>query len=471
MRAIAMPVAGFPTARLPSLDGGPPVEVWLIAQLGTGAGDRLFADACGRQRGHASFVDALDEPSALLGAPHPGAGDASTLFSFAVDRQGHPFHRHAGRRVFTAVAGSGGALLRFSTVPDARLAADPAAFAEALHCVEIPPDALFAVRFGGGAWHQFAPRREGHPVFFALSCHPDELGGLDDPALRARVLAGQADIPALTELLPETVRAWLAADPSALDAAPVTRLSLGAAGGGWRDRAGGLLRRAGGRLRGLRRHAPGFAAVQAGELSHQDRIPADSLLAAELAQPRFHHEDRVAMRLPAGSMRGDADALLRRVLAGFLHNRPASVSRLMRLRNLLVRPLRLRTSPLGCPVSSLLSGERDRLYAGRFPVLAQRIGARRAEVLLGADDRHLAFRSSVDVRIGDDGAIEVGLGTRVRCRNAFGRFYLAAISAVHRRHIAPTMLRLAVASALAPAAGEADADAAAAVTPALPRAA
>lgn len=471
MRAIASPVAGFPTARLPSHDGGPPVEVWLIAQLGAGTGDRLFADACGRQRGHASFVDALDEPSALLGAPHAGAGDASTLFSFAVDRQGHPFHRHAGRRVFTAVSGSGGALLRFSTVPDARLAADPGAFAEALHCVEIPPDALFTVRFGGGAWHQFAPRREGHPVFFALSCHPDELDGVDDPALRARVLAGRADIPALTELLPEAVRAWLAAEPSALDAAPTTRLSLNAAPGGWRDRAGSLLRRAAGRLRGLRAHAPGIADARAGELSHQGRIPEGSLLANELTQPRFHHEDRVVLRLPAGSVRGDADALLQRVLAGFLHNRPASVSRLMRVRNLLVRPLRLRTSPLGCPVSSLLSEDRERLYAGRFPVLAQRIGARRAEVLLGADDRHLVFRTSVDVRIEADGAIEIGLGTRVRCRNAFGRAYMAAIAAVHRRHIAPTMLRMAVASALAPAAGAAHADASAAVTPALPRAA
>jgi hypothetical protein len=43
------------------------------------------------------------------------------------------------------------------------------------------------------------------------------------------------------------------------------------------------------------------------------------------------------------------------LLEGFLDNRPSFVSRLMVLRNALVRPLGLRTSPLGCPVSSLLA--------------------------------------------------------------------------------------------------------------------
>jgi hypothetical protein len=77
--------------------------------------------------------------------------------------------------------------------------------------------------------------------------------------------------------------------------------------------------------------------------------------------------------------------------------------------------------------------------------LEQSIGARgqRAEVLLGADDRHLRFRSSVGVRyIGNDAHIT--LGTRVQCRNGFGRFYIAAIDRVHRTYISPTMLSMAV---------------------------
>ena len=56
-----------------------------------------------------------------------------------------------------AVSGSGGAQLRFSTASDASLRESPRAFVEALDYVDIPPDCLFTVRFGGGTWHQFAP--------------------------------------------------------------------------------------------------------------------------------------------------------------------------------------------------------------------------------------------------------------------------------------------------------------------------
>ncbi|WWW36894.1 hypothetical protein V8017_09145 [Stenotrophomonas rhizophila] len=52
--------------------------------------------------------------------------------------------------MFTAIAGSGGAQLRFSTVSDAQLQQDPAAFVRALRCIDVPPDCLFTVRFGSG---------------------------------------------------------------------------------------------------------------------------------------------------------------------------------------------------------------------------------------------------------------------------------------------------------------------------------
>jgi hypothetical protein len=88
---------------------------------------------------------------------------------------------------------------------------------------------------------------------------------------------------------------------------------------------------------------------------------------------------------------------------------------------------------------------RKRLFAGQYPVFEQFIDPRglAAEVLLGADDRHLGFRSSVGVRfIGNDAHIT--LGTRVQCRNRFGRFYIAAIDGVHRAYVAPIMLTMAV---------------------------
>src|SRR5690242_1252512 len=156
----------FPSVRIPSRAGGLPVEVALILQLGHGSGDQLIESAAARQRGHAAFVDALDEPSARIGATDLANGDVTSLHSFVVGAKGHPFHRHAGHRVFTAVSGSGGALLRFSTTPDATLRESPQVFVDSLTCVQIPPDCLFTVRFGGGTWHQFAPllADASHPV-------------------------------------------------------------------------------------------------------------------------------------------------------------------------------------------------------------------------------------------------------------------------------------------------------------------
>ena len=50
----------FPTAHLPSLSGGLPVEVVLVAQIGIGAGSALIGHTAALQRGRDAFVDALD---------------------------------------------------------------------------------------------------------------------------------------------------------------------------------------------------------------------------------------------------------------------------------------------------------------------------------------------------------------------------------------------------------------------------
>lgn len=441
-------VAGFPTARIRSYSGGLPVEVVLLAQLGHGAGDRLHRDTGALQRGHDGFVDELDEPSVRVAAPDFDAGERSALYTFAVGASGHPFHRHAGHRVFTAISGSAGARLRFSTASDAQLARDPAHFAAALHHVEVPADCLFAVRFGGGTWHQFAPLQAGsqHPVLFALSCHTDETGGLDAGAVRDRVLAGGATIATLTETLPAPVQAWLAAHPLERREVPTMRLSLHAPPGSWRQGACTALRGMVGRLRAYLPTGDGFVEGRTPRVRTLPSPPDGSLLLAQL--PGFHHQDTFVLRLQGEVATGtNAAALLLELLDGFLQYRPAGVTRLMRLRNALVRPLHLRTSPLGCPVSSLLSDDRSQLFAGRHPVLAQRTDddGQRAQVVLGADDRHLAFRSCVGVQITPSG-VEISLGTRVQCRNAFGHLYMAAITGVHRAYIVPAMLRMATES-------------------------
>jgi hypothetical protein len=443
----------FPSARVLSTSGGLPVEVSLIAQLGHGSGDRLFAESLQRQRGHETFVDEMDEPSARLGGTDFAHGDASSLYSFAVGAKGHPFHRHAGHRVFTAVSGSAGAQLRFSSATQEQIDANPQSFIHALHHINIPADCLFTVRFGGDTWHQFAPRSENtlHPAFFALSCHTNELGGDMPEALRKKVLANEASIPALTVLLPPVVEAWLRDAPVNRLHVPTIELSLDASPGTWHASLCRTVRRTAGLLRGAWsawQLPKGFQTGDAARLAvtKLDRVPAASLLTRQLADAPHDHEDMFRLVL-TGQNLGDGNAanLLSRLLDGFLENPPPSVSRMMRLRNLLARPIGLRTSPLGCPVSSLLSTCRDRLFDQRHPVLDQAIDAdgNRAQVILGADDKHLVFRSCVSVQVLDRQNVEITLGTRVRYRNLFGRLYMALIDRAHRSYVAPSMLRMA----------------------------
>lgn len=451
----ARSVGTFPSASIPSPTGGLPVEVTLIAQLGHGVGDQLHAGASARQRAHPAFVDALDEPSTRLGGSDFARGDATALYTFAVGAKGHPFHRHAGHRVFTAISGSGGAQLRFAAATPGELAEDPGCFGRRLHHVNIPPDCLFAVRFDGETWHQFAPlnAKSGHPALFAISCHTNELGGELGDTLRRQVLAGEASIPSLTETLPDAVVAWLAANPPSPEDVPTIALALDAAPGSLQSRLCRWARSTLGRLRGMLaacRRASGFLRETHGRMPVQAiETPADSLLRGQL-ETAYQHEDMVRIRLHAPALaKMGAPRLLAALLDGFLHNPPASVSRMMALRNALVRPLGLRTSPLGCPVSSLLSRHAADTFDGRFPVLAQSVEERHAQVILGADDKHLRFRSCVAVRVVDVAHIELSLGTRVHCRNLFGHVYIALIERVHRHHVSPAMLRMAAGHAFA----------------------
>jgi len=439
----------FPRVQLATPDGGRPVEVLLIAQLDPGAGDTLAAQAGQRQASHPRHDAALDEPSALLSPPDFSRDDPTSLFSFSVGPYGHPFHRHAGRRLFTAISGSGGARLRFAHVCDAAMAADPAAFLSALRHVEVPPDCLFSVRFDGGTWHQFLPlRNDGHhPALFALSCHPDESAGLTDPSLQARAAAGTATIASLTELLPSPVQSLLDAADARGDAVPTTCLALHAPPDSWRQRACARIRSRAGRCR-LRWQAKGAAGYtghrgDAAVIVHARALPEDSLLHPLLSD--YHYQDVVTATLAPEDVRSSQPAaLLAALLEGFLEAPPASVGALMGLRNALVRPFGLRTAKLGCPVSSLASAQSPERFLQRFPVLSQAHAPRSAQVILGADDRHLAFRSCAAVHVDDEGQVHFSLSTRVRCRNLFGRAYMAVVDGVHRRHVAPTLLSTAL---------------------------
>ncbi len=359
--------------------------------------------------------------------------------------------------MFTAVSGSGGAQLRFSSATTEQLEADPASFVRAMHHVNVPPDCLFTVRFSGETWHQFAPLRprSAHPTLFALSTHTDELGGELSDAARQRVLRDEADIASLTELLPDNVLRWLAASPSTL---PVTTTALSL-----HDRPGGLLEAACARYRSFAGHVhrwrlgfgfrSGFvSSIRMPRVMARADLAPDCLLGGELQDRAIHHQDAFTLTVvPAQPAVGDAAEWLAALLAGFMANPPQGVTYMMALRNVLVRPFGLRTSPLGCPVSSLLATSAPTRFDARFPVHSQAVSAdgRTAQVILGANDKHLVFRSCVAVRLREGGAVEFSLSDRVACTNVFGRLYMALIASTHRRIVAPALLAHAVDAALA----------------------
>ena len=322
MLATTQAVETFPCVSLPSHSGGLPVEVSLIAQLGIGSGDALIAGAMARQHGHAAYIDALDEPSARLGGVDLDRGDATSLYSFAVGAGGHPFHRHAGHRIFTAVSGSAGTQLRFSTASSAQIDEDEKHFVRALQQVNIPPDSLFTVRFGGETWHQFLPlhRKSPHPALFALSCHTNELGGTLPEALRVRVAANDANIPALTEVLPASLLAQLGIlDPRSV---PTVALSLHEAPTSLQSRLCALTRGIVGRVRSALvslRLPRGFVADNGGgrEVEELESPRADSLLRTQLVdQAQF--EDSFKLTLSATEARThSAKTILAAVLTGF----------------------------------------------------------------------------------------------------------------------------------------------------------
>lgn len=446
----------FPAISIPSGDQRSPTEVNLIAQLGIGAGSPLIHSAAARQMHHPSYIDALDEPSAKLGDMNVAHGDHTSLYSFVVGAAGHPFHAHAGRRMFTAVSGSRGAQLRFSSLPAEAIEKDPARFADSLHLVNIPPDCLFSVRFDGGVWHQFASLDPAsrQPALFALSCHPDELGGLNEPELKARIERHEGNIPLLTHILPrqaQSAASHALAHPHRLRS---TALYLQAPTAGWRNVLCAGVRAPLGRLRSiLARIKPATGSLKSSipglEVEKLASPPDDSLLYRHFDDEPVHHDDsfRCIVADPTLNNRSASD-ILDILLESFEAKPPISITALMMLRNALVTPLKLRRSRLGCPVSSLRNPQSPERFAGRHPVLAQEIvhANRTAQVLLGADDRHLQFRTCVSVHILDDQRVAFSISSRVVCRNLFGRFYMATIKHTHETYVTPKLLRTAIAA-------------------------
>jgi hypothetical protein len=438
---------------------GVPVEISLIAQLSHGEGTSLFLKTKERQKAHMRFIDELDEPSSKIGATRLDKNDKTALYTFTVGCKGHPFHRHQGHRVVVAVSGSGGADLRFSPATLDEIELRPETFLDNLRTIRIPGDTLFTMRFDGRVWHQFAPTpcptgafQPLNPAFFAISVHTDETNGNFDDSLRDLITSDQATIASLTELLPTSFFEKINID-GALSTVPITTLSFASspiqenicrfvrgAAGAIKNSRGVLVKDDGGSVRYT---GAGFAltthdnhSARTGSHFNVKEVPPGQLPAWLLNPlsdllPSACHTDAFILNIPSFKEAGitglcDADMCLARLLEGFVENSPPGVNSLQAIRNALVRPLGLRTSPLGCPVSSLLI-ESDTLFANKFPVRSI-IRNNKAlpysppqtsppsncvAVILGADDWHLKFRTLIGVDT-LSGNVEIRIKEKIR---------------------------------------------------------
>ena len=144
-------------------------------------------------------------------------------------------------------------------------------------------------------------------------------------------------------------------------------------------------------------------------------VDADALLAGA----QFADAFRVEVADPALDARHAAERMMAR--------QPRWAEALLKLRNILVAPLGLKTSGEGAPA--------PRGMIGIFPVLSETPD----RLIAGFNDSHLDFRVVIDVTAPED-ARQVTLTTLVKTHNWFGRTYLAVILPFHRL-IAPTLLR------------------------------
>lgn len=406
-------------------------EVILLAQMDIGQGDAMVSATRQLQSGHASFLDALDEPSAKVMSSGEDGSEETALYTFIVDENGHPFHAHAGHRVFTAVSGSAGTSIRFSFALSDEMNDDPSAFIQHASRIELPPDCLFSVRFGRGVWHQFLPGAPGHPALFAISCHTEEVHEIK----RVGISNDDASIEALTQVLPLRAQAF-ASKAAAWESVSISYLSLSAPPISLASKLCAVVRHHAGKIRRLVSRSKKAFVLHQIPGSPMKPCP-ESLAVKGLSKPS--HIDAYAIEMEG---QYNASVLMHQILDGFIKAPPIQSTRLMKIRNVFAKPLRLRQSPLCCPVSSLISGDQENQFQG-FPVLASRCDSHSCRVLLGADDWHLSFRTEVEIKNTPRGA-QVKMTTAVQTKGWFGSVYLWLIAPVHRKKITPEILLSAI---------------------------
>ena len=145
-------------------------------------------------------------------------------------------------------------------------------------------------------------------------------------------------------------------------------------------------------------------------------MPIDSVLAPLYAGANLL--DAFAIRLPAEAS-DDLEVLARTAL----EHQAGWIRALTHVRDMVMATVGVKSSrAIG------LAGAARGSVIGNFPVLSQ--SAR--ELVVGADDRHLDFRVTIQLRTDAANERELLAGTVVHCHNRLGEIYLATITPFHR---------------------------------------
>lgn len=110
---------------------------------------------------------------------------------------------------------------------------------------------------------------------------------------------------------------------------------------------------------------------------------------------------------------------------------PPWVDGLMMARNMIVKPLGLKTEA---------NKRESREVIGFFPLLDEAPD----KIVVGMNDRHLDFRCVVDLNETEEGQ-RVTISTLIKRHNMFGRIYLATIMPFHKLILRSTLARIAAA--------------------------
>jgi hypothetical protein len=91
------------------------IEIYLVSELASvGDGDKIIRKALERQYKHKKFVEEYNVLSAKIVDIDLDRGNQTAIYTFGIERDLIP-HRHTGQRAITAISGSSGLRLIFSS--------------------------------------------------------------------------------------------------------------------------------------------------------------------------------------------------------------------------------------------------------------------------------------------------------------------------------------------------------------------